>query len=512
MKKRTQRKAEEQPMLATETEVLPPETVPTPEPAAEKPAEPWAVVLTENEIPENRGLELAGAFKKSFAEAKALIEAAMEIKISGPDDKKGMSDARSLRLQLRAVRTSGEKLKDAMKKDALRYGNAVQGFYNILKAMIEPREEKLLEMEQTAEREAAERRNAIKMAREAKLLAVGFAHLDHLNLAEMPDADFDTLLADATFMHESRERRKREEEEALAKAAEERRIAEEKAKAERAERQKSRAMALVEAGANAVATALNLGDLNQEDFDRLLETTKQQAAEREAAKAEAERLRQEREQAEREAAELKRVEDLLKKEREIIAVQFGISVPDSTNLGSIREDVFNDWLEKEKHRIKLAQEAEVEKARRAHLFESRMNECKSLGYQYIRVDFLAMDDDAYEAYKQSEIARMESEAAERAERDRLAAEAEKLRKEAAEAAAQKAAAEAAEEAARKAREAEERRAARAPDKAKIEAYLEALAAVPVPAMKTDAGQQLMDSTASLLEGVLKNIRMGLAKL
>lgn len=456
MKKQRKTKAAEPELLATE--VLAPEVAPVVEqPTPPDEPDKLTIVLQENQIGERRATELTSAFKEHFTEAREILEKAATLNVTSPDQKADMDMARHLRLRLKSVRVAADKRREALKQDSLREGRAIQGIYNVLDYMVRPMEEKLEKMEKLADELERQRKENLRMEREAALLAVGFNSISHLNLAEMPAEDYESLLKDATFMHESRQRRAAEEAAALEKARMEREEAESRIKTERIETAKRRRAKLEDAKVVLFVTDEFLATMSEESLDAEILKIQEREQARKDAEAEAERLRQEREQAEREAAEERRKRELLHGSRMAILATYGIKLSGHMDLGS-------------------------------------------------------MDDAQFEVFRIGELARMKREVQEKAERERLAAEAEKLRREAAERERQEAEQKAAEESARKAREAEERRAARAPDKAKLEAYLAALDSVPVPEMKTDAGQQLLDSTESLLDGVFKNIRMGIAKL
>jgi hypothetical protein len=453
-----------------------------------------ALVIQQNQIAGPRATELQGAFREFFTEAGTLIEQAGTINIESADQLADMATARHLRLKLKTVRVSADKRREALKQDSLREGRAIQGFYNVLEHLIAPVEEKLLKMEQFAEEQARLIKENRRMEREAALLAVGFSGIDHMNLSEMPDDDFTTILKDATFLHESKLRRAAEEKAEMERAARERAEAEAKEKAERIARGQVRRAALDEDGIGSlfICSDVFLADMSEVEFQTNVSKAKTEIQRVKDAEAEAERLRQERAEAERAAAEEKALRDELHRNRHELLARCGITVHHTMDLSAMDLEQFEIFRTGELDRMEREAEEEAERVRIHELAMSRRDECRTLGYRIDHVDFSTMDEAEYDVYKQSEVDRLESECQAEAERQRLADEA-LIAREAAEAAAKvEADRKAAEAAAQKEREAAERRAARAPDKQKLEAWLESLPA-DMPSMKTDAGELAMQS-------------------
>ena len=242
---------------------------------------------------------LLDSYRPIFIEAHDLLAKAKGVAEAVTDATRvtEIRAAHVLRMQLKEVRLKGDKLREQLKQDSLRRGNAIQGVFNVLKYMVEPVEEALKHAEQIAERAEAARKLALKTEREAALAPYG-VDVSFYALAEMPVAAFDQLLANTKAAHEAAK--------AAALKAEADRLAKEKADAEERERVRAENERLKKEAEEKEA-ALKV--------ER--EKAAKEAAEREAALA-AERARVAKEQAEAAAAakaELDRREALAAAER-----------------------------------------------------------------------------------------------------------------------------------------------------------------------------------------------------
>ena len=280
-----------------------------------------ATVAKQNHLAEPAAQPLLAAFAPFAKQARELVQQSEGI----TDPKK----AREFRLKLREVRIEIEDARKRLKEDSLRTGKAVDGMANVLKFVIEPQEERLLSHEKAAEIAEANRKKAIAEDRAAQLRAVAF-NVEVPSLAEMPDAAFAELLANAKELYAAkleRERKAAEEAAARAKAeAEERervRAENERLRREAAEREAAQKAELEKiAREREVAEAARKAELlaaQQKAAQERAEAEKKAAAERAAVeaerRAERERLeaiakaeREAREKAEREAAASRKAE------------------------------------------------------------------------------------------------------------------------------------------------------------------------------------------------------------
>jgi len=251
---------------------------------------------------------LRAAFETMFSQAEEWEQRAKLIKITSVDQKHDMKVARESRLALRAIRIDAEKARKRLKEDSVRRGRAIDGIANVLKALIEPIEEYLLEQEEFADRVEAKRKDALRSSREDALRAYGVDPSVYANLGETSDETWELTLDAARSAHAARAEAARRAEEVRVEAE---RIAAEKREADR------------QAAIKAEAERVERERLAKEENDRL----RAEAAEREAAakverekaaaekaeieaKAKADREAAEAETAKARAAEKKAADDL----------------------------------------------------------------------------------------------------------------------------------------------------------------------------------------------------------
>lgn len=108
------------------------------------------------------------SYLPSVVNALDLIARAEKISVTSVEQKDEMAKAREIRLALQKVRTGANKIREDLKAESLKKGNAIQKVYNLLKDIIEPVETKLDQAEKFAEIAEAKRKEEIKKAREAE--------------------------------------------------------------------------------------------------------------------------------------------------------------------------------------------------------------------------------------------------------------------------------------------------------------------------------------------------------
>ena len=216
--------------------------------------------------------------------------------ITQPDDETHQKIAREVRLGLRKVRCEIENVRKKLKADSLAKGKAIDGFANVLKYLTEPIEEKLLEIEQYAERKEAARIAALISERTRALVDAG-GDPSAYNLGNMNEETFGIVIASA--------KKAKAEANAAAEKAEADRIAREEAEAAERERiRKENAKLKKEAAAAEAKAAAERAKIEAE---RYKERKQAEARQRELeAKATAER--EAREKAEAEAAAVRAAE------------------------------------------------------------------------------------------------------------------------------------------------------------------------------------------------------------
>lgn len=166
---------------------------------------------------------LRSAFVEMFEGAEKWTKQALTIRVTAADQVREMKLAREARLALREIRCNAENTRKKLKEDSLRRGRAIDGIANVLKALIEPAEEHLMEQEKFAERMEQKRIAELVAKRTAELTPLG-VNAAFYNLGEMPEDVYSDLLATSTASHNERIE--------AARRAEEERIAKERAEAE----------------------------------------------------------------------------------------------------------------------------------------------------------------------------------------------------------------------------------------------------------------------------------------
>lgn len=297
-------------------------------------------------------------FTSFFAKAIEWKKEAAGIVISDATEVSLMKKARNLRLEVRSVRCTVENHRKALKEGIVAKGRAIDGLANLLKGVLEPIEEHLLEQEKYAERKEAERIAGLQAER-AKALSE-FNAIIPPDLGTMSQASFDSILADAKLLAEAKAAAaKKAAEEAAAKAkaeAEERerlrleneRLQKEKAAAEeaaRAEREKH----LAEQAAKDEQARKERAEIEAKAKAERDAIEAKARAEREKAEAEARAAKLAQEKAEREARELReaqeaeakrlRDEQAAKEAAELAAREAAAAAPDREKLEALAAQV-----------------------------------------------------------------------------------------------------------------------------------------------------------------------------
>lgn len=238
-------------------------------------------IIEKQGISPQTGLQIKEKFLPFFEQAQEWKEKAESLIVTDESQTDLMKEARTARLALQKIRVNADKTRKALKEDSLRYGKAVQGVYNVIDFLIVPIEKHLEAQEKFAENKEKERKEKLAEARAIELEPLAEYIPLNLNLAEMPEEDYQKLLAGAKFQLDARVKAEKE--------AEDLRIQQEK---EEKERQK----AIEEENKRLKAEA----ELREKEMEK------------ERAKAEAEKKKQE----EKEAKERAEYEAKIKAERE----------------------------------------------------------------------------------------------------------------------------------------------------------------------------------------------------
>lgn len=183
--------------------------------------------------------QIVTTFAPMVMRAKAIADAAAKVKVTDATMLTEMKQARQLRIDAKNLRGEAEKARVSIKEEFLRPGQTVDEVAKFVKGLIEPVEEALREQEEFALRAEAARKEALK-AKRIELLKPYGADPNFYQLTDMPEEDFQALLAVAKLAYESKieAARKAKEEQAVLEEAqcEERdRLAAENAKMRKAQ-------------------------------------------------------------------------------------------------------------------------------------------------------------------------------------------------------------------------------------------------------------------------------------
>lgn len=284
-----------------------------------KTTEPETLELAPQQEGERPMKQLA-PFSTLEQEARKMIADAEAIAILPPTPANAKV-ARTMRLEIRPLRTAVEKRHAELKRPILDAGNALDDGKNALLDLLKPMEAKLLAIEQHAEIEEARIQMEKRTARHAEITP--FLHAPvACDLGVLSDADYAAMLGDAKAAHAAKvEREAKEKADAKAKAKAEadrieaQRVENDRLKAEAAEREEAARKEREEAAAKLKAEQVSAEAERVKAAAALKKTQDEAAAEarkaKEKADAEARKLREEleakakadREQMQREARE-----------------------------------------------------------------------------------------------------------------------------------------------------------------------------------------------------------------
>ena len=295
--------------------------------------------IKENGVEAQTAVQLLESFRPIFAEVHRLVEQAKAAPVvTDATQLTEMNQVREIRLALARQRIRGDKVRETLKAEGLRRNNAIQGVFNLLKFMVEPLEESLLESEKFAERAEAARKDLLRQTREKALMDYG---VDVIGwpLGDMPVAQYDKLLENTKLAHQAKidaaakaesdriakeradaaeRERVRLENERLKKEAEEKSAqleAERKKAKEEADKADAEAKRLQERAAKEKAALEAKAKAEHESAEKRL--AEQQAAAAKAAKEAEEKAAKERAEVEAKAkAEREEAERIAKAERE----------------------------------------------------------------------------------------------------------------------------------------------------------------------------------------------------
>lgn len=285
---------------------------------------------SELSVPENRALELFKPFAEPFKAALELLDQESTATTA--------KDARALRLKMVKARTAIRDVKDAEKEGAKITAKIVDFYHNGSTSKLSEAEARLKAIEEAEERAELARQKALCEARTTELVALG-ADPQFYPLGTMQEAGYAQLLAG---LKAEAARKKAEE----LKAAEEARIAAEKAEAERLERERIAAEEAARLKAEQEAKLAEAQRLAAEAAEQArIEREARERVEAEA-KAEADRLAEEARKVREEVARLGKIEaerlaaELEAKRQADLAAKRAAQAPDKEKLIALADAVF----------------------------------------------------------------------------------------------------------------------------------------------------------------------------
>lgn len=234
-------------------------------------------VIEANGLDEAKTNTIMEGFTGFLEEAKKYEERAKAITITSPEQKEEMKEARSIRLELKSIRTKAEGVRKQLKESVVREGKAIDGIANIIKAVIVPIEQHLDNQEKYVERIEKERKE--KLENERIVLIESYVEdVALFNLQDMSEEGFTHLLESSKNATEARIEAERK--------AEAERIAKEEAERKEQERIRKENAALK---AEADAKQKEIDDLRKKE-EAKEEKEREKIRKEEQAKAAAEEL------------------------------------------------------------------------------------------------------------------------------------------------------------------------------------------------------------------------------
>ncbi len=191
-------------------------------------------IMNEPQVEVATALSVADQFTPFERLANEWMEKAKAIKVTDASQVETIKAAREARLAIKSIRGKIEALRVELKEEHLRKGNEVQQIANRLKAMIEPIEEVLQEQEDFVKIQAEREKKHLLDARVEQLKPYMGLEALNLPLADMSQDVFDNMVVGMKHAKEAKEQQQRdqaaaEEQQRVARVAEDKRIREENA-------------------------------------------------------------------------------------------------------------------------------------------------------------------------------------------------------------------------------------------------------------------------------------------
>lgn len=154
-------------------------------------------VIRQYEIEPTTAEMLESVFLPYLKAAQSWADQAMKIQVNSITQTREMKFAKAARLGLRDIRLAAENSRKKLKEDSLRQGNAIQGMYNIVLAVVSPAEKHCQDQELFAERQAQREKEAKAAERSAAMKPYFGYYDDDVELSAFTDSQFAEYLAEA---------------------------------------------------------------------------------------------------------------------------------------------------------------------------------------------------------------------------------------------------------------------------------------------------------------------------
>ena len=152
-------------------------------------------------------------FMPLFEDAKKIIDESKELVVTDASQTAEMRKARESRLRLRDIRVAADKTRKELKEETIKYGNAVQGVYNLIKEAIEPIELHLENQEKYIERIEIEQKQKVEAERGLELSKY-VEDIGLYNYKDISDEIFASLLESVKTVFLDKKKREKEAEDA----------------------------------------------------------------------------------------------------------------------------------------------------------------------------------------------------------------------------------------------------------------------------------------------------------
>lgn len=156
-----------------------------------------ALIVQQNQLADDTAQTVLLTFEPLLKKANEWVLKEASINVTDASQTREMKLARETRLALREIRLDADKERKKLKEQSLRQGKAIDGAANIIKALIEPIEQRLQDKEDFVEKQEAARKAKLKTDREAILSPFAVSinmDISFYPLGDMPQDSFDILL------------------------------------------------------------------------------------------------------------------------------------------------------------------------------------------------------------------------------------------------------------------------------------------------------------------------------